>query len=142
MIRFSFLPTLNAALNAASALLLVAGYAFIRRGKVTQHKACMGTAFALSVAFLISYLTYHFQVGSVRFQGTGWIRPLYFVILISHSALAALVPLLALITLSRALKGNFAAHRRIARWTLPVWLYVSLTGIIVYWMVYRLYPGG
>ncbi|MFQ5927955.1 MAG: DUF420 domain-containing protein [Terriglobia bacterium] len=142
MIPLSTLPSLNAMLNGASALLLLTGYVFIRRGQVNQHKAAMATAFVFSVSFLTSYLTYHVQVGSVPFRGTGWIRPVYFTILISHTLLAVLVVPLALITLSRALRGRFDKHRRIARWTLPIWLYVSVTGVVVYWMVYQLYPAG
>ncbi len=140
MISLSALPALNASLNAASTLFLLLGYRFIRQRRIAQHKACMLTAFALSLAFLVSYLTYHFQVGSVPFRGTGWIRPVYFTILISHTVLAALLPPLALVTLVRALRQQFDRHRRLARWTLPIWLYVSVTGIVVYWMVYRLYP--
>lgn len=142
MIPLSVLPSLNAVLNGTSALLLSIGYVFIRRGKVSWHKASMVTAFVFSVAFLISYLTYHIQVGSVPFRGVGWIRPMYFTILISHTVLAVSVVPLVLITLSRALRGRFDKHRRIARWTLPIWLYVSVTGVVVYWMVYRLYPAG
>ena len=142
MISLSALPALNATLNAASALFLLLGYRFIRQRRIAQHKACMLTAFTLSLVFLVSYLTYHFQVGSVPFRGTGWIRSLYFTILISHTVLAALVPPLAFVTLLRAFRQQFDRHRRLARWTLPVWLYVSLTGIVVYWMVYRLYPSG
>ena len=132
----SFLPGLNAALNSASAVLLVTGYFFIRSGKVTAHKRCMLSAFTTSTLFLISYLTYHFQVGSVPFKGQGWLRALYFTILISHTILAAAIVPLVLITLVRALKGNFDRHKRIARWTLPLWLYVSVTGVIVYGMLY------
>ena len=136
----SALPALNACLNAASAAFLVAGYALIRRGRIGAHKACMLTAFGLSMLFLVSYLTYHFHAGSVRFTGQGWIRPLYFSVLISHTFLAAAIPPLALVTLWRAWRGRFDAHRRIARWTLPLWLYVSVTGVVVYWMLYRLAP--
>lgn len=134
------LPTLNAALNATSAVLLLLGYRFIRRREITAHRACMLAAFAVSVIFLISYLTYHFQVGSVRFQGSGWIRGVYFTILITHTILAALVPPLAVVTLTRALRGQFERHRRLARWTFPIWLYVSVTGVVVYVMLYQLYP--
>jgi uncharacterized membrane protein YozB (DUF420 family) len=134
------LPSLNAGLNGISALLLLTGYLFIRRRRITAHKACMISAFCLSVVFLVSYLTYHYQVGSVRFQGSGAVRVVYFTILISHTLLAALVPPLALVTVSRALRGRFPGHVRIARWTLPVWLYVSVTGVVVYWMLYRM-PG-
>ncbi len=142
MIPISYLPTVNAGLNSASALLLAVGYLFIRSKKVTAHKLCMLSAFTTSTLFLISYLTYHYQVGSVPFKGEGWIRTLYFTILISHTALALAVVPLVLVTLTRALKGNFDRHKRIARWTLPIWLYVSVTGVIVYWMLYWLdYPG-
>jgi uncharacterized membrane protein YozB (DUF420 family) len=132
------LPTLNACLNAASAALLLVGYIAIRRRRVAAHRACMVAALVCSAAFLTSYLYYHFHVGSVRFQGTGGVRTLYLAILASHTVLAALVPPLALVTLYRALRRRFARHRAIARWTLPVWLYVSVTGVVVYWMLYRL----
>lgn len=115
------------------------GYLFIRRKKVMAHKLCMLSAFTTSTLFLISYLTYHFQVGSVPFKGQGWIRAVYFTILISHTVLAAVIVPLVMLTLFRALKGRFAHHKRIARWTLPLWLYVSVTGVVVYWMLYRLY---
>ena len=134
------LPALNAALNGISALLLASGYLCIRRQRVTAHKVCMGSAFVTSTLFLISYLTYHFHVGSVPFGGRGWIRAAYFTILISHTLLAATIVPLALVTLSRALRGRFSKHVRIARWTLPLWLYVSVTGVVVYWMLYHLSP--
>ena len=134
----SVLPTVNALLNGTSALLLTVGWALIMKGKREAHKACMLSAFACSILFLISYLTYHYNVGSVHFQGQGSIRTLYFTVLISHTVLAAAVPFLALITLVRALREQFDRHRRIARWTLPIWLYVSMTGVVVYWMLYRL----
>jgi uncharacterized membrane protein YozB (DUF420 family) len=134
------LPAVNATLNATSALLLVTGYLFIRRRNITAHKICMGSAFTTSTLFLISYLTYHYHAGSVRFTGQGWVRPLYFTILISHTALAVLVVPLAATTLYRAWTEQFKKHVRIARWTLPIWLYVSVTGVIVYWMLYQLYP--
>ena len=139
MIPLSALPTLNAALNGASACLLSLGYLCIRRKRVAAHRACMLSAFATSSIFLVSYLTYHYHVGSVPFRGQGWIRPVYFAILISHTCLAAATVPLALITLVRALRGRFDRHARIARWTLPVWLYVSITGVIVYWMLYHLF---
>ena len=132
------LPTVNAVLNATSAVLLLIGYALIRRRSVAAHRAVMIAAFSCSVLFLISYLTYHFQVGSVKFQGTGAIRTVYFTILLTHTVLAAAVPFLAVITLVRALRQRFDRHRAIARWTLPVWLYVSATGVAVYWMLYRM----
>jgi uncharacterized membrane protein YozB (DUF420 family) len=140
LIETSLLPSVNAVLNAASALLLTAGYHFIRRRRVAAHKACMVSAFVLSILFLASYLYYHAQVGSVRFTGVGWIRPVYFTILVTHTALAAVVPPLAIVTIHRAWRGRFESHRRIARWTLPIWLYVSVTGVIVYWMLYHLAP--
>jgi len=136
----SALPTLNAALNGTCALLLAVGYLFIRRRKVAAHRACMITAFVTSTLFLISYLTYHYHVGSRPFGGLGAIRTLYFTILISHTILAAAIVPLVLITLYRGLKGRFDRHVAIARWTLPLWLYVSVTGVIVYWMLYHLYP--
>lgn len=134
------LPAVNAVLNGTSALLLATGYLCIRRRKVTAHKACMASAFVLSILFLVSYLTYHYHVGSVAFGGQGWIRTAYFAILISHTILAATIVPLALVTLVRALRERFAQHVRIARFTLPLWLYVSITGVVVYWMLYHLSP--
>jgi putative membrane protein len=138
-----FAPTLNAILNASSAAFLVAGYLFIRRRRITAHRTCMLLAFACSVVFLISYISYHLQVGSVRFQGQGSIRPVYFTLLGTHTVLAVVIVPLVLVTLARALRGNFERHRRIARWTLPIWLYVSVTGVLVYFLLYHLYaaPG-
>ena len=138
MIDATVLPHVNATLNGAAALLLVAGFLFIRRQNIAAHRACMIGAFAMSVLFLVSYLTYHYQVGSVRFQGTGGLRTLYLTILATHSLLAAIVPFLALITLWQGLRERFDKHVRIARWTLPIWLYVSVTGVVVYWMLYHL----
>src|SRR5690606_2670413 len=132
------LPTLNATLNATAAVLLVIGWRLIVARRVEAHRRTMLAAFACSTLFLVSYLTYHYQVGSVRFPGTGGARTLYLAILLSHTMLAAVVPVLALITLSRALARRFDRHRRIARWTLPIWLYVSLSGVAVYWMLYRM----
>jgi len=131
------LPSVNAFLNATSALLLIWGYTLIRRRRIDQHRRVMLTAFATSSLFLVCYLIYHAQVGSVRYQHTGWLRTLYLSILITHTVLAATVPVLAIITLSRALKARYTAHRAIARWTLPIWLYVSVTGVVVYAMLYR-----
>jgi putative membrane protein len=130
------LPALNAVLNFSSAVFLVAGYLCIRRGRVQAHRACMGTAFTLSIFFLISYLTYHAHVGNVRFLKQGWIRPVYFGILISHTILAVVIVPLAIRTLYLALKSRFAEHRAWARWTLPIWFYVSVTGVIIYEMLY------
>ena len=139
MIRLAALPLLNATLNGASAVLLTAGFLAIRRRRVRIHRACMVAAFCTSIAFLISYLTYHAQVGTTRFAGPGWSRPLYFVILGTHTLLAALIPPLAVVTLVFALRGRFVRHARIARWTLPAWLYVSVTGVVIYVMLYHLF---
>lgn len=133
-------PAVNAMLNGLSALLLLTGFFFIRRKNVHTHRFFMGAAFVTSTAFLVSYLAYHYQAGTTRFQGQGWVRALYFGILLSHTALAAIIVPLAVTTLARALRGRYQLHRRIARWTLPIWLYVSITGVVVYWMLYRLYP--
>jgi len=135
---FTILPAVNASLNGLGGVCLLIGYVFIRQGKKEAHKRSMVAAFTFAVLFLASYLLYHFQVGSVRFQGEGTVRTIYFSVLISHTLLAAAVPFLAVITLHRALKERFDKHRRIARWTLPIWLYVSLTGVVVYWMLYRM----
>lgn len=136
----SALPAVNAVLNGTSAALLTAGYCFIRRRKVTAHLTCMLTAFGISCLFLVSYVVYHYHAGSKHFGGHGWIRGVYYPLLISHLSLAALIVPLALTTIYRAWRGQFARHMRIARWTLPVWLYVSVTGVIVYWMLYHLAP--
>ena len=130
------LPTLNAALNTLSAVFLCAGYFFIRSHNRDAHQRCMMAAIACSTLFLVSYLTYHFQVGSVGFKGQGWIRPVYFAILITHTILAAAVVPLVLVTFICALRERFVAHRRIARWTFPIWLYVSITGVVIYLMLY------
>lgn len=132
------LPTLNAVLNATSAILLVTGYLLIRQGRREAHRRTMLAAVACSTVFLASYLTYHFQVGSVRFQGQGFIRPVYFAILVSHTLLAIAILPLVLTTLRHALSGRFERHRAVARITLPLWGYVSITGVVVYWMLYRL----
>jgi putative membrane protein len=133
----SALPKLNAIFNGGSAILLVAGYVFIRRRQIAAHLSCMLSAFGLSVLFLISYVVYHFHAGSRSFTGQGWIRPVYFVLLLTHVVLAAVIVPLALTTIWRALTGRFDRHRAIARWTLPIWLYVSVTGVVIYWMLYR-----
>jgi uncharacterized membrane protein YozB (DUF420 family) len=132
------LPTLNALLNMTAAALLVWGYVLIRRKKMGSHRRVMLAACTVSAAFLVSYLIYHYQVGSVRFQKTGIVRTVYFGILLSHTLLAALVAPLAIMTLRRGLKADYTRHRRIARWTLPIWIYVSVTGVVVYVMLYRL----
>lgn len=128
---------LNAFLNAISAVLLLLGFSAIRRRDVATHRRYMLMAFCVSVLFLVSYVVYHLRVGSVKFQGAGAIRYIYFAILISHTILAAIVPFLASITLFRALKDRIARHRAIARWTLPIWLYVNITGVIIYLMLYQ-----
>jgi putative membrane protein len=140
LIPYATLPLLNAVFNSIAAVLLVAGLIFIRRGAVRAHRACMLSAVGVSVAFLVSYITYHAHAGDVRFLGRGLIRPVYFTILITHITLAFVIVPLVIITLWRALAGRFGAHRAIARWTWPIWMYVSVTGVIVYLMVYRLYP--
>ena len=136
------LPAVNASLNALSGILLLIGYVLIRARRIQQHRACMIAAFATSSLFLICYVVYHAQVGSVRFTRQGFVRPLYYTILITHVTLAATVLPLAIITLSRGLKARYPQHRKIARWTFPIWLYVSLTGVIVYVLLYHLYPHG
>jgi uncharacterized membrane protein YozB (DUF420 family) len=130
---------LNATLNGISAILLSAGYAAIRTGKREAHKRFMISAFVVSCAFLVSYLVYHYRVGSVPFQGHGWIRPVYFALLISHIVLAAVILPLILVTLRRAWLEKFDKHKLIAKWTLPLWLYVSVTGVIVYVLLYQIY---
>ena len=135
--EITMLPTLNACLNTLVTVLLLRGWYLIRQRRIPEHRRAMLGAFAGSVVFLGSYLLYHFQVGSVRFAGTGTVRTVYLAILASHTVLAAAVPVLALVTLSRALRERFDRHRKIALWTLPIWLYVSVTGVIVYWMLYR-----
>lgn len=134
----SDLPLLNASLNALAGVLLVIGYVLIRRRRIRQHRAVMISALVVSTFFLISYVIYHANIGSRPFTGQGSIRTVYFVILITHVVLAAAVPPLAVITLSRALRARFDRHVAIARWTLPIWLYVSVTGVIVYLMLYRM----
>jgi uncharacterized membrane protein YozB (DUF420 family) len=132
------LPTINAFLNATAAALLVWGYTLIRRKRREAHRRVMTAAFVTSCAFLACYLLYHYQVGSVHFPKTGLIRSVYLSILATHTALAAAVPFLAIVTLSRGLSARYDKHRRIARWTLPIWLYVSITGVVVYVMLYRM----
>lgn len=138
MIALADLPAVNATLNGATALLLSAGYAMIRRRKILAHKTCMLSAFAVSTVFLASYLYYHAHAGVRHFEGRGWIRPVYFAILVSHTVLAAAIVPLAITTVVLGLSSRFPKHQRIARWTLPLWLYVSLTGVAVYLLLYRL----
>ena len=135
-----YLPHVNAFLNATSAVLLIAGYRFIRSLRVDAHRKCQVSAVITSTLFLISYLTYHYYHGESRFLGQGIVRPFYFTVLISHVILAVVIVPLILITLYRAARGDFIRHKKIARWTLPLWLYVSVTGVIVYLMLYHFYP--
>lgn len=136
-VSYTDLPALNALLNATSAVFLSVGWLLIRRRKIEAHRLCMLSAFAVSALFLISYVVYHAKVGSVPYQGQGPIRMVYFAILITHVILAAAILPLALVTLSRALARRFDRHRKIARWTLPIWLYVSVTGVVIYVMLYQ-----
>ena len=138
MLEVTDLPEVNATLNAIAALLLTIGYIYIRRGQTQEHRLCMLAAFATSALFLASYLVYHFNVGSVAFTGQGTVRTVYFTILISHIILAIAILPMAIVTLLRALRGQFESHRRLAKWTLPLWLYVSVTGVVVYWMLYQM----
>ncbi len=131
-------PTLNACLNAASFILLITGWFFILRKNVTAHRICMGSACVTSLLFLVSYLTYHYHHGATRFAGTGTLRTVYFVILTSHTILAVIILPLIIRLLKHALSGDFEKHKKIARVTFPLWVYVSLTGVVVYWMLYRL----
>jgi putative membrane protein len=133
------LPALNATLNGISAVLLTTGYVFIRRKQIRSHRLFMLSSLGTSALFLVSYLAYHAMTGSKHFPGEGTIRLVYFAILISHTLLAALVPILAITAAVLALRNRIARHRRIARWTLPIWLYVSVTGVVIYVMLYRLY---
>ena len=135
-----WLPTVNAVLNAVATLLLAAGWMFIRRGQWRAHRAAMIAAFAVSTLFLISYLTYHWLVGHVPFAGQGTARLVYFAILITHILLAVTVPVLAIAMFWLALKGRWEAHRRLGRITMPIWLYVSITGVVIYLMLYHFYP--
>ena len=135
-----YLPHLNACLNGASAVLLFTGYTFIRSRNVNAHRVCQIAALVVSLLFLASYLTYHYNHGSTRFLGTGLVRPIYFTILTTHTILAVVIVPLVILTFYRAFRGDFLRHRRIARITLPLWLYVSVTGVIVYLMLYHFYP--
>lgn len=138
-LQFTDFPTLDATLNCTCAALLVAGYASIRRRNILAHKCFMIAAFLVSCAFITCYLWYHAHHGVVRFPGRGITRPFYFALLGTHSVLATAIVPLVLITLYRALRTQFARHKRIARWTLPIWLYVSVTGVLVYWILFRIY---
>ena len=138
----SFLPTFNAILNATTGILIVSGFILIRRRRIAAHRACMIAAVICSSLFLISYLVYHvgFGAGVTRFRGTGWVRTAYHTILISHTILAVTIVPFVIVTLRRGLRGEFVRHRSIAQWTFPMWLYVSVTGVIVYLMLYQFYP--
>jgi putative membrane protein len=133
------LAPLNAILNGCATVLLLAGFVFIKFRRVRAHRACMISTFVVSTIFLASYLLYHYEVGNVRFSGQGWVRILYFAILIPHVILAGVIVPLAIVTISFALRGNFHRHRRVARWTWPLWMYVSVTGVVIYFMLYRIY---
>jgi uncharacterized membrane protein YozB (DUF420 family) len=136
----SYLPHLNACLNSTSALLLILGYSFIRSGKINAHRTCQLAALGVSIVFLASYLTYHFNHGATKFTGQGLVRTFYFIILTSHTILAVVIVPLVIITFYRAFRQDFVRHRKIARVTLPLWLYVSVTGVVVYLMLYQIYP--
>jgi uncharacterized membrane protein YozB (DUF420 family) len=137
----TILPAVNAALNALSACLLIGGYVCIRRGRRMAHQRCMLSAFLVSILFLAGYLTLRYCAGMTRFESQGWIRPVYFTILFSHTLLAVGIVPMAILTVTRGLRGDHGRHVRIARWTLPLWLYVSITGVVIYWLLYHLYPG-
>jgi uncharacterized membrane protein YozB (DUF420 family) len=139
MLDYTTFPAINATLNGASAVLIVTGRGLIKRGKIAAHRACMIAAVVASGLFLVCYLYYHAHAGVIHFQGQGLIRPVYFSILITHTILAAVIVPLVIITLARAWRGRFDRHRAIARWTFPVWLYVSITGVVIYFLLYRLY---
>jgi uncharacterized membrane protein YozB (DUF420 family) len=137
--QYAIFPVINATLNGTSAVLLLVGHNFIKRGRMAAHRAVMISAVVTSSLFLTSYLYYHYHVGSVPFQGRGWSRPVYFSILISHTLLAVTIVPLVIITLIRALRERFDRHAAIARWTYPLWLYVSVTGVVIYFMLYHLF---
>jgi putative membrane protein len=139
VIETADLPAVSATLNGTTAVLLACGYAMIRRRRIRLHRACMLSALGVSTLFLASYLWYHAHAGMRHFQGRGWIRPVYFAILISHTVLAAVIVPLALTTVYFGLRARHPTHQRIARWTLPIWLYVSVTGVVVYLLLYRLF---
>jgi uncharacterized membrane protein YozB (DUF420 family) len=139
-VNYAIFPPLNACLNGLSAVLLLTGFYFIKQKNKKVHRFFMLSAFVTSVIFLGCYLWYHAHVGALHFAGQGWIRPVYFTLLISHTILALFVPVLAIIALTHALKGRFTKHKAVARWAFPIWLYVSVTGVIVYWILYQLYP--
>jgi len=135
------LPAVNACLNGLSAVFLMTGYVFIRRGNKIAHRNCMVSAFVTSTIFLVCYLTYHFSVKTItRFKEPGWFRPIYLTILLTHTVLAVVIVPLVLMTLHRAVKERFDLHKKIARWTWPLWMYVSVTGVVIYLLLYRIFP--
>jgi len=138
--QYAFFPALNAGLNGTSAVLLLSGRILISKGRVAAHRACMIAAVVASALFLGCYLFFHFKVGNILFLGQGWSRPVYFTILTSHVILAIVIVPLAIITLARGLRARYDKHRAIARWTWPLWMYVSVTGVIVYFMLYQWFP--
>ena len=138
--NYDMFPPLNAFLNGLSAVFLLIGFYFIKRKNKNMHRVFMVSAFVTSIIFLGCYLWYHAHAGVLHFAGQGWIRPVYFTLLTSHTILAVCVPVLAIIALTHALKGNFVKHKAVARWAFPIWLYVSVTGVVVYWILYQLYP--
>ena len=140
MIGFSSLPAVNATLNGLSAILLLAGFRYIRRGNRVAHERCMKSAVAASVLFLICYLTYHFKAGRTVFTDPPWFRPIYLTLLLTHTILAVTIIPLIIITFTRALRERFDEHRKIARWTWPLWMYVSVTGVIIYLLLYQIFP--
>jgi uncharacterized membrane protein YozB (DUF420 family) len=137
---FSDLPAVNATLNGLSAILLTAGFVFIRRGNRAAHRRCMVTAVIVSTLFLICYLTYHAKAGRTVFRNPEWFRPFYLTLLLTHTVLAVAIVPLVIVTFIRALRERFDAHKKIARWTWPLWLYVSVTGVIIYWLLYIKFP--
>jgi putative membrane protein len=138
MISLHWLPTINAGFNTLCTIFLITGYVMIRRNKIVAHRACMLSALGCSALFLVGYLTYHFQAGTTRYEGEGILRAIYFMVLLTHTVLAVVIVPMVLVTLVRALGARFDKHKAIARWTLPIWLYVSVTGVVVYLMLYRL----
>jgi len=138
--QYAYFPALNASLNGASAVFLLSGRVLISKGRIAAHRACMLAAVVASALFLCCYLFFHFKVGNILFLGQGWARPVYFAILITHVTLAIVIVPMAIITLSRGLKARYDKHRAIARWTWPLWMYVSLTGVLVYFMLYQWFP--
>ena len=139
-LRIHDLPVVNACLNGAATVLLLTGYALIRQYKTDLHQRVMISAFLVSCVFLVSYLVYHYNVGSVKFDKPGWVRTMYLWILATHTVLAAAVPVLAILTLRAAWIGKFTRHRKLAKWTFPIWLYVSITGVVVYVLLYQVRP--